>query len=63
MTFILCVYECAEVQRVNRCTVMQKKQQYSFMFMSVLLYIDYFVQNVYPACAYVQISFTTNMKQ
>lgn len=29
----------------------------------VVIYIDYFVQNVYQACAYVEISFTTNMIQ
>lgn len=42
---------------------MEKNQQYSFMSMSMLLYIDYFVQNVYQACAYIEISFTTNMIQ
>lgn len=31
--------------------------------MSMLLYIDYFVQNVYQACAYIEISFTANMIQ
>lgn len=40
---------------------MEKNQQYSMMSMSMLLYIDYFVQNVYQACAYIEISFTTNM--
>lgn len=33
------------------------------MSMSMLLYIDYFVQNVYRACAYIEINFTTNMIQ
>lgn len=27
----------------------------------VIMYIDYFVQNVYRACAYIEINFTTNM--
>lgn len=31
--------------------------------MSMLLYIDYFVQNVYQACAYIEINFTTIMIQ
>lgn len=34
-----------------------------FMPMSMLLYIDYFVQNVYRACAYIEIHFTTSMIQ
>lgn len=29
----------------------------------VVIYIDYFVHNVYRACAYIEISFTTNMIQ
>lgn len=43
------------------CTVMEKNQQYSFMSMFMLLYIDYFVQNVYWACAYIEINFITSM--
>lgn len=31
------------------------------MSMCMLLYIEYFVQNVYWACAYIEISFTKNM--
>lgn len=46
---------------MKRCTA--KKHQYSSMSMSMLLYIDYFVQNVYRACAYVEMNFTTNMIQ
>lgn len=42
---------------------MEKNQQYSMMSVSMLLYIDYFVQNVYQACAYIEINFTTNMIQ
>lgn len=42
---------------------MEKNQQYSFMAMSMLLYIDYFVQNVYQACAYIEINFTTYVIQ
>lgn len=45
------------------CTVTGKNQQYSFISISMLLYIDCFVQNVYRACAYIEINFTTNMKQ
>lgn len=45
------------------CTLTGKNQQYSFISMSMLLYIDYFVQNVYRACAYIEISFAANMIQ
>lgn len=31
------------------------------MSMSMLLYFEYIVQNVYQACAYIEISFTKNM--
>lgn len=42
----------------------KKKRQYSKMSVSMLLYIDYFVQNVYQACAYNnEINFTSNMIQ
>lgn len=41
---------------------MENNQQYSMMSMFMLLNIDYFVQNVYRACAYVEINFTTNMR-
>lgn len=59
--FSLSASECCVGCERKWCTAKEKNQQYSFM--SMLLYIDYFVQNVYQACAYNEINFTTNMIQ
>lgn len=54
--------------KVKRCIAMKKKQQYScwclsccsYIYMNIHIYVCT-VQNVYQACAYIGMTFTTNI--